>query len=192
MLLFIPLVITLGHPFATFIDVGSGLEGGVGDRIRCLCTSVVDLRSCLPFLDLLLSPIFPVFPLNPSRYLTAATSSACPVEMQPSQFEIQHEVENSRDVRRRTSAGGPGALVPDPDLPNQSALATAAQLNYWDPSQTASGSSSSTEESDSSANDHDDASDGGDPSSLFQVPARLHLSVHQGACQFSGQRFNSP
>ena len=97
--------------------------------------------------------------------------------MQPSQFEIQREVENLRDIRRRSSAGGPGALVLDPDLPNQSALAAAAQLNYWDPSQTASGSSSSAEESGSSADDHDDASDGGDPSSLFWVPARLHPEI---------------
>lgn len=95
--------------------------------------------------------------------------------MQPSQFEIQREVENLRDIRRRSSAGGPGALVLDPDLPNQSALG-AAQLNYWDPSQTASSSSSSAEESGSSADDHDDGSDG-DPSSLFWVPARLHPEI---------------
>lgn len=96
--------------------------------------------------------------------------------MQPSPSEIQREVENLRDIKRRSSAGGPGALVLDPDLPNQSSL-SAAQLNYWDPNQTASGSNSSTEESGSSADDHDDVSDGGDPSSLFWVPARLHPEI---------------
>jgi hypothetical protein len=96
--------------------------------------------------------------------------------MQPSPFEIQREVENLLDIKRRSSAGGPGALVLDPDLPNQSSL-TTTQPNYWDPSQTASGSSSSAEGSGSSADDHDDGSDGGDPSSLFWVPARLHPEI---------------
>ena len=107
---------------------------------------------------------------------TTATLGVCSEEMQPSQFEIQREVENLRDIRRRSSAGGPGTLVLDPDLPNQSALG-AAQLNYWDPTQAASGSNSSTEESGSSADDHDDGSDGGDPNSLFWVPARLHPEI---------------
>ena len=109
-------------------------------------------------------------------FTATATSSACSVEMQPSPFEIQREVENLRDIRRRSSAGGPGALVLDPDLPNQSTLG-AAQLNYWDPSQPTSGSSSSAEGSGSSAEDHDDGSDSGDPSSLFWVPARLHPEI---------------
>ena len=117
-------------------------------------------------------------PLSTHSFFPAATSlGACSVEMHPSQFEIQREVENLRDIRRRSTAGGPGALVLDPDLPNQPALG-AAQLNYWDPSQTASGSNSSAEESGSSADDHDDdGSDGGDPSSLFWVPARLHPEI---------------
>jgi len=107
---------------------------------------------------------------------TTATFGVCSVEMQPSQFEIQREVENLRDIRRRSSAGGPGALILDPDLPNQSALG-AVPLNYWDPIQAASGSGSSAEESGSSADDHDDGSDGGDPNSLFWVPARLHPEI---------------
>jgi hypothetical protein len=111
-----------------------------------------------------------------SFFPTTAALGVCSAEMQPSQFEIQREVENLLDIRRRSSAGGPGALVLDPDLPDQSALG-AAQLNYWDPAQTASGSSSSAEESGSSADDHDDGSDGGDPSSLFWVPARLHPEI---------------
>lgn len=119
---------------------------------------------------------FSFYLLTLSQYPTTATLSACTLAMQPSQFEIQREVENLRDIRRRSSAGGPGALVLDPDLPNQSALG-AAQLNYWDPSQTASSSSSSAEESGSSADDHDDGSDSGDPSSLFWVPARLHPEI---------------
>ncbi|KAF9646222.1 hypothetical protein BDM02DRAFT_270811 [Thelephora ganbajun] len=135
---------------------------------------MVGCRSCLPFPDLL-QP-FVSLSTHSFSYLTTATLGACSVEMQPSQFEIQREVENLRDIKRRSSAGGPGALVLDPDLPNQSAL-SAAQLNYWDPSQTASSSSSSAEESGSSADDHDDGSDGGDPTSLFWVPARLHPEI---------------
>jgi len=173
-----------------FVGTGSGLEGGVGDRIRCLCTSprntepicvdifflwTVGSRSCLPFPDLLRPLVLSLSTHSFSR-TAAATVGVCSIEMQPSQFEIQREVENLRDIRRRSTAGGPGALVLDPDLPNQSALG-AAQLNYWDPTQTASSSSSSAEESGSSADDHDDGSDGGDPSSLFWVPARLHPEI---------------
>jgi len=127
----------------------------------------------LPFPDLLR----PLVSLSTHSFFpTTATSGACSVGMQPSQSEIQREVENLLDIRRRSSAGGPGALVLDPDLPNQPAL-SAAQLNYWDPAQTSPGSSSSAEESGSSADDHDDGSDGGDPSSLFWVPARLHPEI---------------
>ena len=134
----------------------------------------MDILACL--FRTCYDPVVFLFPLTLSRYPTTATSSACPIEMHPSQLEIQREVENLRDIRRRSTAGGPGALVLDPDLPNQSALG-AAQLNYWDPTQTASSSGSSAEESNSSADDHDDASDAGDPSSLFWVPARLHPEI---------------
>src|SRR5260221_9236180 len=38
--------------------------------------------------------------------------------MQPSHDEIQREVENLRDIKRRsTLQGGPGVLILDPDLP---------------------------------------------------------------------------
>ena len=135
-------------------------------------------RSCL--LSLAFSGLVTIFrlplPLTLPQYPATAALSACSVDMQPSQFEIQREVENLRDIRRRSSAGGPGALVLDPDLPNQSALG-AAQLNYWDPGQTTTSPSSSAEGSGSSAEDHDDGSDAGDPSSLFWVPARLHPEI---------------
>ena len=172
-----------------FVGAGSGLEGGVGDRIRCLWTSprntepiCADMsfggRSLKEAVLAFSGPVTLVFPLSTHSFSdpTTATLGACPIEMQPSQFEIQREVENLRDIRRRSSAGGPGTLVLDPDLPIQSALG-AVQLNYWDPTQTASSSSSSAEESSSSADDHDDVSDGGDPSSLFWVPARLHPEI---------------
>ena len=170
------------------VGAGSGLEGGVGDRIRCLCTSPRKTEPiCVDMFfggrledELAFSGLVTLSRLSPSAHSfspTTAASGACSVEMQPSQFEIQREVENLRDIRRRSTAGGPGTLVLDPDLPNQSVLG-AAQLNYWDPSQSASGSSSSTEDSGSSADDHDDdGSDGGDPSSLFWVPARLHPEI---------------
>lgn len=167
---------------------GSGLGGGVGDRIRFLCTSprntepiCVDIfwwtvgggsRACLFRTCYTLSSFSFRSPFPPDD----CGVGVCSAEMQPSPFEIQREVENLRDIRRRSTAGGPGVLVLDPDLPNQSVLG-AAQLNYWDSSQTASSSSSSTEESGSSADDHDDGSDGGDPSSLFWVPARLHPEI---------------
>lgn len=156
--------------------------------MRCLCTSprntepicadmfltTVGSRSCFPFPDLLQ----PLVSLSTHSFSPRRRRrwGVCSVGMQPSQFEIQREVENLRDIRRRSTAGGPGALVLDPDLPNQSAL-SAAQLNYWDPTQASSSSSSSAEESGSSADDHDDGSDGGDPSSLFWVPARLHPEI---------------
>lgn len=169
------------------VAIGSGLEGGVGDRILCLCTSPRNTEPiCVDiffggWLEVVLAFSGLVTPsrlsLSAHSFLpTTATLGACSVEMQPSPFEIQREVENLRDIRRRSTAGGPGALVLDPDLPNQTALG-AAQLNYWDSTQTSPGSSSSAEESSSSADDHDDGSDGGDPSSLFWVPARLHPEI---------------
>lgn len=84
--------------------------------------------------------------------------------MNPSQLEIQREVETLRDIRRRSSAGGPGAHVLDPDLPT-----TTAQNGYWD------GINNTPD--DSSTSDHTDDSDSGDPSSLFWVPARLHPEI---------------
>ncbi|CAL1715320.1 unnamed protein product [Somion occarium] len=92
--------------------------------------------------------------------------------MQPSEFEIQREVETLRDIRRRSTAqGGPGALLIDPDLPGASSQGTSAA--YW----------SATSDDASSSSTHEDNSDGDsvvsedDPAHLFWVPARLHPEI---------------
>lgn len=74
-------------------------------------------------------------------------------EMQPSEYEIQREVETLRDIRRRSSAQG-GIL--DPDLPAVSSD-SGSSTGYWE---------------DSSSSSHGDDSDGGsvggdDPFSPF-------------------------
>lgn len=86
--------------------------------------------------------------------------------MQPSQLEIQREVEALRDIRRRSTAqGGPGSLILDPDLPSEGSQSQAA---YWSP----------TDESSSSSHDsHSEAHSvppTDDPFHLFWVPARVH------------------
>ncbi|KAI0060213.1 hypothetical protein BV25DRAFT_1917838 [Artomyces pyxidatus] len=95
--------------------------------------------------------------------------------MQPSQDEIQREVENLRDIRRRSTAqGGPGALILDPDLPSQSA---AAQPAYWVPSADDSSSDSHSLE-DAADQTLADAAD--DPFHLFWVPANMHPEIDPG------------
>jgi hypothetical protein len=47
--------------------------------------------------------------------------------LQPSEFEIQREVEALRDLRRRSTT--PGALTIDPDLPNQ--LPSSSPTTQW-------------------------------------------------------------
>ncbi|KAG1728057.1 uncharacterized protein EDB91DRAFT_868247 [Suillus paluster] len=105
--------------------------------------------------------------------------------MQPSQLEIQREVEALRDIRRRSTAqGGPGALILDPDLPNPSSP-TSPTSSYWAatvPQQLPDGDSSSGSHEDSSSSE--DRSTGlDDPFHLFWVPARLHPEIDPG--QFS-------
>lgn len=114
--------------------------------------------------------------------------------LQPSEYEIQREVEALRDIRRRSTA--PGALVIDPDLPNHS---PPGSPTYWAPGsaiaaavlQDGDSSSSSHEGSSSSdlssgrgdANSH--TADSGstpnnpadDPFHLFWVPASLHPEI---------------
>lgn len=92
--------------------------------------------------------------------------------MQPSEYEIQREVEALRDIRRRsTTQGGPGSLILDPDLPTGSTQ-PLAQTTYWPSSP-----------DDSSSSSHEDGSDNGstsaenDPFHLFWVPARLHPEI---------------
>ncbi|KAH9162726.1 hypothetical protein EDB89DRAFT_2024427 [Lactarius sanguifluus] len=97
-----------------------------------------------------------------------------PTVMQPSRDEIQREVENLRDIKRRsTLQGGPGVLVLDPDLPTPAAQAAAAQQSYWAPSDDSSSDSHSHE--DSLGSDSADASD--DPFHLFWVPANMHPEI---------------
>src|SRR6266404_4565733 len=94
--------------------------------------------------------------------------------MQPSHDEIQREVENLRDIKRRsTLQGGPGVLILDPDLPTPGAQAAAAQQDYWAPSDDSSSDSHSHE--DTLASDPTSASD--DPFHLFWVPARMHPEI---------------
>ncbi|TBU30545.1 hypothetical protein BD311DRAFT_658768 [Dichomitus squalens] len=86
--------------------------------------------------------------------------------MQPSQLEIQREVEALRDIRRRSTAqGGPGSLILDPDLPSE---ASQAQAAYWSPTDDSSSSSHDSHLDDSSVEAHDD------PFHLFWVPAGVH------------------
>ncbi|TFK51888.1 hypothetical protein OE88DRAFT_1712355 [Heliocybe sulcata] len=94
--------------------------------------------------------------------------------MQPSDAEIQREVEALRDIKRRSTAqGGPGALLLDPDLPSQS-TPPSPQSAYWS-------SSSSTAVDDSSSSSHESGSGRNspaeDPFHLFWVPANLHPEI---------------
>ena len=90
--------------------------------------------------------------------------------MQPSEFEILREVETLRDIRRRSTAGGPGSLILDPDLPT-SASQSSASSSYW------STSSVIDDPSSVSIEEGDPEFVAGDPSSLFWVPARLHPEI---------------
>jgi hypothetical protein len=77
------------------------------------------------------------------------------LSMQPSEYEIQREVEALRDIRRRSS--GPGALLLDPDLPNAPSQ-TSPNQGYWtsaaSPPSLTDGESASSHEG-SSISDHD-------------------------------------
>ncbi|KAG9312804.1 hypothetical protein JVU11DRAFT_6220 [Chiua virens] len=100
--------------------------------------------------------------------------------MQPSQLEIQREVEALRDIRRRSSTqGGPGALILDPDLPNAPSPPSPTS-NYWSSASTTpqlnDGDSSSGSHEDSSSSE-DRAVSSDDPFHLFWVPARLHPEI---------------
>lgn len=102
--------------------------------------------------------------------------------MQPSQYDIQREVEALRDIRRRSTT--PGALTLDPDLPNQSS-STSPTSAYWSGASIPDGDSSSSSHGEGSSTDQTsvsgekdaslDASD--DPFHLFWVPASLHPEI---------------
>ncbi|KXN86611.1 Protein zds1 [Leucoagaricus sp. SymC.cos] len=113
--------------------------------------------------------------------------------LQPSEYEIQREVEALRDIRRRSTA--PGALTIDPDLPNQSPT-TSPTSRAW-PSGPATSPRRSMSNSSSSSYDRNSSdrssqgnpsveSDGGDapstsvtddPFHLFWVPASVHPEI---------------
>ncbi|TFK71636.1 hypothetical protein BDN72DRAFT_957926 [Pluteus cervinus] len=110
--------------------------------------------------------------------------------LQPSELEIQREVEALRDIRRRSTT--PGALTIDPDLPNQSP--TSPTSSYWASSVISAASSVKVIPA-SSIPSHDSplSSDLADPSSstssppqdsniddplhLFWVPASVHPEI---------------
>ncbi|KAF8623220.1 hypothetical protein AX15_006455 [Amanita polypyramis BW_CC] len=109
--------------------------------------------------------------------------------LQPSELEIQREVEALRDIRRRSIA--PGALTIDPDLPPNQSPPSPSQ-SYW-----SNPHSASTDDGDSSNSSHEgnflprrrssrsstgSASDDpsaatDDPFHLFWVPASLHPEI---------------
>ncbi|KIY52995.1 hypothetical protein FISHEDRAFT_69453 [Fistulina hepatica ATCC 64428] len=91
--------------------------------------------------------------------------------MQPSEYEIQREVEALRDLRRRSTT----PLTIDPDLPNQSggSVQRAASIEVE-----SSESSSSSHEGSSEATMLDDnISFADDPFHLFWVPASVHPEI---------------
>lgn len=108
--------------------------------------------------------------------------------LQPSEYEIQREVEALRDIRRRST--NPGALTIDPDLPNQSPPQSPT-AGYWSPgkpksagsdsaslgSSTAAGSSSGATDStlDDETSTPNNPAD--DPFHLFWVPASVHPEI---------------
>lgn len=112
--------------------------------------------------------------------------------LQPSEYDIQREVEALRDIRRRSTT--PGALTIDPDLPNQSPPSSPTAYRIGSPgavspfhqdspggslsdessvdSGSGSGASGSSGESSSAPNNPAD-----DPFHLFWVPASLHPEI---------------
>ena len=106
--------------------------------------------------------------------------------MQPSEYEIQREVEALRDLRRRST--NPGALVIDPDLPNQSSSPTWSPKSPTLKSPTLSSMNADTD-SIGSSSEGSSSSDSGsrpteapnnssdDPFHLFWVPASLHPEI---------------
>ncbi|KIM44490.1 hypothetical protein M413DRAFT_442463 [Hebeloma cylindrosporum] len=110
--------------------------------------------------------------------------------LQPSEYEIQREVEALRDLRRRSTA--PGALTIDPDLPNQSSASSPTSL-WPNKSPThafptidvgsASGPGEASSSSDlgfsvgSSRTTDNPNNPSDDPLHLFWVPASLHPEI---------------
>lgn len=84
--------------------------------------------------------------------------------MQPSQYDIQREVEALRDLRRRSTT--PGALALDPDLPNSQSPTSPTSPSYYDE---VSNEESSVESPITPTAD--------DPFHLFWVPASVHPEI---------------
>ncbi|EKM81864.1 hypothetical protein AGABI1DRAFT_126221 [Agaricus bisporus var. burnettii JB137-S8] len=113
--------------------------------------------------------------------------------LQPSEYEIQREVEALRDIRRRSTT--PGALTIDPDLPIQAPISSSTSRArpagsptspHRSPS-SSSGSSFTRSSSDRSSHgasstesvggDASSASATDDPFHLFWVPASVHPEI---------------
>lgn len=95
--------------------------------------------------------------------------------MQPSEYDIQREVEALRDIKRRSTT--PGAQSIDPDLPSP----TSPTAAYW-----SAGSNPGLTDGESSSSSHEDGSSSerslpnnpaDDPFHLFWVPASLHPEI---------------
>lgn len=97
--------------------------------------------------------------------------------MQPSELEIQREVEVLRDLRRRSTT--PGALLIDPDLPSGSSGSNSPASTTWSGGD--GDSSSTSHDDDMSADSHNggaaDDSPANDPFHLFWVPANVHPEI---------------
>src|ERR1700728_4102072 len=97
--------------------------------------------------------------------------------MHPSEYEILREVEALRDIRRRSTAqGGPGALIIDPDLPNQSPPPSPTS-SYWAGATSADENSTGSSLEDDSLADKMPNNPADDPLHLFWVPASLHPEI---------------
>ena len=99
--------------------------------------------------------------------------------MQPSEYEIQREVEALRDIRRRSTAqGGPGALIIDPDLPSHPAPPSPTG-SYWTSTtpSLSDGDSPTSSLSDDATPDQNPNNPADDPFHLFWVPASLHPEI---------------
>lgn len=101
-----------------------------------------------------------------------------PHPLQPSEYEIQLEVEALKDLRRRST--NPGALTIDPDLPNQSSSVSPTSPYCPNRAFTLPGESADDNGSGSTSNAvGNDTLDipTDDPSHLFWVPASLHPEI---------------
>lgn len=117
--------------------------------------------------------------------LAAPTSFMATRTLQPSEYDIQREVEALRDIRRRSTT--PGALTIDPDLPNQTPPSSPTSYRLATlPSTDSPGTSHLNDlpiigagSSEGSLGDPGSTSNNpaDDPFHLFWVPASLHPEI---------------